>query len=420
MTPRNSNFWIAAAALLVAAAALPLAIVAVARSDDHNMSSKEMSSMMGSSSGSMMGSSSGSMGSGSMGSGSMGSTGMSDHMAPAPSKGVKDATAARGGQPLAHSVVGDTWVFRLTAKPVKWEILSGTRVTAWAYKGTVPGPEIRVPYGQKVRVVVKNDLPEPTTVHWHGIAVPNAMDGVPGVTQKAIAVGKTFSYSFRAIPSGGGQGGTFFYHSHSDEDRQVGLGLSAPFVIVPPNATSYAVDRTLMLAEWNLDPNTGATRPPMDMEGVLPNYFTINGKSFPATEPVNVKPGQRVLLRLVGAGQFIHPMHLHGTAFSVIAKDGHTLASPYLADVIDVAPGERYDIAFTAPPAGKWVLHCHIGHHLTNNGASPGGLLMVVDTTGKPVMQTATAKSPTQTKPSTGDTMSGMDMTGTGTGMSMP
>ncbi len=405
MTPRNSNFWIAAVALLVAAAALPLAIVAVARSGDHNMSSKELSSMMGSTSGSM-------------GSGSMGSTGMSDHMAPAPSKGVKDAAAARGGQSLAHSVVGDTWVFRLTAKPVKWEILSGTRVTAWTYNGTVPGPEIRVPYGQKVRVVVKNDLPEPTTVHWHGIAVPNAMDGVPGVTQKAIAVGKTFTYSFRAIPAGGGQGGTFFYHSHSDEDRQVGLGLSAPFVIVPPNATSYAVARTLMLAEWNLDPNTGATRPPMDMEGVLPNYFTINGKSFPATEPVNVKPGQRVLLRLVGAGQFIHPMHLHGTAFSVIAKDGHTLVSPYLADVIDVAPGERYDIAFTAPPAGNWVLHCHIGHHLTNNGESPGGLLMVVNTTGSPLMQTATAKSPTQTKPSSGDNMNGMDMTGTG--MSTP
>jgi len=306
---------------------------------------------------------------------------MSAHMAPAAQAGVKDATQTRGGQPLAHTVDGDTWVFRLTAKPIKWQILPGTRVTAWTYNGTVPGPEIRVPYGQKLRIIVKNELPEPTAVHWHGIAVPNAMDGVPGVTQKPIGVGKSFTYTFRALPAGGGQGGTFLYHSHYDEDRQVGLGLSAPFVIVPPQqTTSYAVDRTLMLGEWNLDPKTGATRPPMDMEGVLPNYFTINGKSYPATDPVNVKPGQRVLLRLVGAGQFIHPMHLHGTAFTVLAKDGHTLQVPYKADVIDIAPGERYDVTFTEPK-GKWVLHCHIGHHLTNAGEGPGGLLTLVNAT---------------------------------------
>ena len=125
---------------------------------------------------------------------------MSAHMAPASQAGVNDATAGRGGEPLGHIVDGDTWVFRLTAKPVKWQILPGTRVTAWTYNGTVPGPEIRVPYGQKIRVVVMNELPEPTAVHWHGIAVPNAMDGVPGVTQQPIGVGKTFTYSFRAIP----------------------------------------------------------------------------------------------------------------------------------------------------------------------------------------------------------------------------
>ncbi|MBX5475219.1 MAG: copper oxidase, partial [Thermoleophilia bacterium] len=326
-----------------------------------------------------------------------------------------------------HTVDGDTWVFRLTAKPVLWQILPGTRVTAWTFNGTVPGPEIRVPYGQKLRIIVTNKLPEPTSIHWHGIAVPNAMDGVPGVTQQPIGVGKSFTYSFRAIPAGGGDGGTFFYHSHYDEDRQVGLGLSAPLIIVPPKqTTSYAVDRTLMLGEWNLDPASGDTRPPMDMEGLLPNYFTINGKSYPATAPIDVKPGQRVLLRLVGAGQFIHPMHLHGTAFTVLAKDGHTLPSPYKADVIDVAPGERYDVAFTAPK-GEWVLHCHIGHHLTNNGESPGGLLMVINVGAKPAAAAAGAQTPvTTTTPapsggmggagsqqgSPGSDMGGMDMSG--------
>ena len=391
---RSTSSWIAAAALVVAAAALAVGLIAVTKGN-------------GSESGSGMNMTMGSGGS---------SPSMADHMAAAPRAGVPDATATRGGRPLAHTVDGDTWVFRLTAKPVKWEILPGTRVTAWSYNGTVPGPEIRVPYGQKVRVVVTNELPEPTAVHWHGIAVPNSMDGVPGVTQQPIGVGKRFTYSFRAIPAGGGQGGTFFYHSHFDEDRQVGLGLSAPFIIVPPNEPKYAVDRTLMLGEWNLEPATGDTRPPMDMDGVLPNYFTIDGKSYPATEPINVGAGQRVLLRLVGAGQFTHPMHLHGTAFTVIAKDGHVLSSPYKADVVNVAPGERYDVVFTEPK-GKWVLHCHIGHHLTNNGESPGGLLMVVNTTGKALttangggQQTSTTTTGTSTGMSGMGDMSGMQM----------
>jgi FtsP/CotA-like multicopper oxidase with cupredoxin domain len=403
----------------VAAAVLAVGLVTISRDGGHDTDSGSMANMhnvsgsMGTGSNSSSVGSMGSMNSGSVGSSSMSS--MSAHMAPVAQAGVKDATQTRGGQPLAHTVDGDTWVFRLTAKPIKWQILPGTRVTAWTYNGTVPGPEIRVPYGQKLRITVKNELPEPTAVHWHGIAVPNAMDGVPGVAQKPIGVGKTFTYTFRAVPAGGGTGGTFMYHSHYDEDREVGLGLSAPLIIVPKTQTTrYAVDRTLMLGEWNLDPKSGATRPPMDMEGVLPHYFTINGKSYPATDPINVKPADRVLLRLVGAGQFIHPMHLHGTAFTVLAKDGHTLEMPYKADVIDVAPGERYDVAFTVPK-GKWVLHCHIGHHLTNNGDGPGGLLMVINATGSPLTArtstaTATTTNPANSQPS--HDSGSMDMSG--------
>jgi manganese oxidase len=373
MSYRSRNFWISAAAVVAAAAALPVAIVALVRAND---STANASAGVAASSNSGMGAMSASNMSGGQ---------MSQHIAAAPMKGVPDATATRGGQRLAHTVENGVWVYRLEAKPVRWQILEGTRVTAWTYNGTVPGPEIRVPYGQRVRVVVKNNLPEPTAVHWHGIAVPNAMDGVPGVTQKAIQPGATFTYTFRAIPAGrDSKGGTFLYHSHYDEDRQVGLGLSAPLVIVPPKATRYDVERTLMFTEWNLNSMTGATRPPMDMAGLLPNYFTINGKSYPATEPISVKRGQTVLLRLIGGGQFVHPMHLHGTDFTVVAKDGHPLAQSYAADVIDVAPGERYDIAIKATEPGTWVFHCHIGHHLTNNGTSPGGLLMAIDVGASP------------------------------------
>jgi FtsP/CotA-like multicopper oxidase with cupredoxin domain len=317
-----------------------------------------------------------------MGMSMSGSQSMMEHMAPAPMDGVPDATARRGGRTLEHAVESGVWVFSLEATPVRWEILPGTRVTAWTYNGTVPGPEIRVPYGQRVRIEVKNSLTDDTTVHWHGVDVPNAMDGVPDVTQEPIEPGGNFTYEFDALPAGGDSaGGTFLYHSHVDEDRQFGLGLSGAFVIEPKKQQRYDVEKTVVIQEWTLNPMSGETWPAMEMTGMLPNFFTLNGKSYPATETVKMKVGQKALFRLVGAGSFSHPMHLHGTDFTVVAKDGHPLASPFEADVIQVGSGERYDVAFSPTRPGKWVFHCHIGHHLTNDGDDPGGLLMVVDVT---------------------------------------
>lgn len=351
MTPRTTS-WFAGAALFVAAAALALAFVAVLRATDDTAVAQPAGPMED----------------------------HGGHGAPASSEDVPDASATRGGEVLEPRVEGGVWIYELEPTAVRWEILPGTRVTAYAYNGTVPGPEIRVPYGQRVRVVVTNDLPEPTTVHWHGLAVPNAMDGVPDVTQPPIEPGETFTYEFDAIPAGrDSKGGTFFYHSHFEEDRQVGLGLAGAFVIEAPGEQRYDVERTIMIGEWAHDAATDETRPPMEMAGSLPNFFTLNGKSFPATETISVERGERVLLRLVGAGQFVHPMHLHGTDFRIVAKDGHPVAQPLAADVVQVAPGERFDIAFTATEPGKWVFHCHIGHHLTNDGDDPGGLILVVD-----------------------------------------
>jgi len=359
----QSTFWLAAVGLFAAMLALGVGFVAVVRADD---SSSTMGGMDG-------------MG---MGMSMSGSQSMMEHMAPAPMDGVPDATARRGGQTLEHTVENGVWVFNLEATPVRWEILPGTRVTAWTYNGTVPGPEIRVPYGQRVRIEVKNGLPDETTVHWHGIDVPNAMDGVPDVTQEPIEPGGDFTYEFDALPAGrDSAGGTFLYHSHVDEDRQFGLGLSGAFVIEPKKQQRYDVEKTVVIQEWTLNPMSGETWPAMEMTGMLPNFFTLNGKSYPATETVKMKVGQKALFRLVGAGSFSHPMHLHGTDFTVVAKDGHPLASPFEADVIQVGSGERYDIAFSPARPGKWVFHCHIGHHLTNDGDDPGGLLMVVEVT---------------------------------------
>ena len=297
-------------------------------------------------------------------------------MEPIAAPNVQPATETQGGQLLTFREENGVKVFELEAKAVQWPILEGITVTAFTYNGTVPGPMIRVTEGDQVRIVVKNELPDPTTVHWHGIEVPNAMDGVPGVTQDPIQPGKTFTYEFTAKPTG-----TFMYHSHFEGDVQVGAGLYAPFIIDPkePESNPPAVDKTLMISEWLQ--RDGQTFAAMPMSGMEPNFFTINGKAFPATEEITVKKGERVRLRLIGIGQFIHPMHLHGMPFKIVATDGHAIpeAAQLTKDTVSVAPGERYDIEFVATESGKWMLHCHILHHTTNDNVEPGGLMLMVN-----------------------------------------
>lgn len=297
-------------------------------------------------------------------------------MEPISAPNVQPATENMGGQPLEYREENDVKVFELTTKAVQWTILDGTSVTAFTYNGTVPGPMIRVTEGDQVRIVVKNELPDPTTVHWHGVEVPNAMDGVPGVTQDPIQPGESFTYEFVAKPAG-----TFMYHSHFEGDVQVGAGLYAPFIIDPsePEVNPPAVDKPLMISEWLM--RDGQTFAAMPMSGMEPNFFTINGKAFPSTEEITVKKGERVRLRLIGIGQFIHPMHLHGLPFKIVATDGHPVpeAVQLTKDTVSVAPGERYDIEFVATETGQWMLHCHILHHTTNDNVEPGGLMLMIN-----------------------------------------
>jgi FtsP/CotA-like multicopper oxidase with cupredoxin domain len=297
-------------------------------------------------------------------------------MEPISAPSVPLATETEGGQPLTFREEDGVKVFELTTKAVRWPILDGTTITAFTYNGTVPGPMIRVTEGDQVRIVVKNELPDATTVHWHGVEVPNAMDGVPGVTQAPIEHGESFTYEFVAKPAG-----TFMYHSHFEGDVQVSAGLYAPFIIDPkePEENPPAVDQTLMISESRL--RDGQTFAPMPMTGMEPNFFTINGKAFPATEEVTVKKGERVRLRLIGIGQFIHPMHLHGIPFKIVATDGHAVpeAAQLTKDTVTVAPGERYDIEFVATEPGQWMLHCHILHHTTNDNVEPGGLMLMIN-----------------------------------------
>jgi len=298
------------------------------------------------------------------------------HGDPLPFKDVPASTETRGGQPLAYRMDGDVKVFELTTQLVKWNILPDVTVTAMSYNGTVPGPEIRFTEGDRVRVILTNTLPYSTTIHWHGILVPNDMDGVPDMPRPALAPGESFAYEFEANPSG-----TYWYHSHVQSDAQVMTGLYAPFIIEPRESRGPApdLDVTLMFGEWRVI--GGLTYPAMPMAGMEPNYFTINGKAYPAIEPIKMRVGQRIRLRLVSTGQFVHPIHLHGPHFKVVATDGYPVpeAAQLTKDTISVAPGERYDIEWVADQPGHWMVHCHIPHHTTNDGEEPGGLMMMIE-----------------------------------------
>lgn len=292
------------------------------------------------------------------------------------------APAARGNQPLAFRLVDGVKEFALEVGPLGWHILPDVMVSAMAYNGQVPGPLLRFTPGDRVRIKVTNRLDEPTTVHWHGVDVPIDQDGVPSISQPPIAPGATHAYEY-TVPD---TPGTFFYHTHFAPDRQQALGLYGPLVIDDPKpAAKPTAEHLLLLGEWRVDAD--GTRPAMDAEGMQPNYFTINGKTYPATETLTAKVGDRLLLRVVGSGQFVHPIHLHGAPFRIVGVDGHAVpeAQQLTRDTILVGPGERYDLLWTPTRPGKWMLHCHINHHTTNDHREDGhggGMMMVIDVRG--------------------------------------
>ena len=288
---------------------------------------------------------------------------------------------AQGDQPLAARIEDGVKVYDLEASVIEWNILPYERVMAYAFNRQVPGPRITLTEGDHVRFNVTNNLPEPTTVHWHGLVVPNAMDGPAEITQEPIQPGDSFDYEFAVQ-----QAGTFFYHSHTDVDRQQTLGLYGALLVQPKDA-AHAItadqDLVVQLQEWN--EREGYTYPAMPMEGVLPNFFTINGKSYPSTETVHLRVGEQLLVRFIGSNSaFIHPMHIHGGPFTVVATDGVTLpeSARYEKDTVNVGPGERYDVIWPAREPGKWLLHCHINHHTTNDNVEEeggGGLMLILD-----------------------------------------
>jgi FtsP/CotA-like multicopper oxidase with cupredoxin domain len=251
-------------------------------------------------------------------------------------------TAGKGNQLLEPKIRNGVKIYELTAKKIRWETAPGQTVEAWAYNEQIPGPQIRVREGDRVRVTIKNELPESTAIHFHGVELPNDQDGVPFVTQPPIKPGQTYTYEFTAPNAG-----SHMYHSHHNAATQVGLGLLGAFIIEPKNPLPIEkadVDYVLVL-------NDGA------------HGYTFNGKSFPATEPIVAKKGQKLRIRFMNEGMMIHPMHLHGMHMTVIAKDGWAQPAPWKCDTLNVAPGERWDVIVNCNNPGTWAFHCHILPH---------------------------------------------------------
>jgi plastocyanin len=276
----------------------------------------------------------------------------------------------------------------LTAGEFDWEIMPGTTVRAWGYDGQVPGPELRVTEGDRVRVTLRNQLPVPTTIHWHGVNVPPAMDGPAGLNQAPVEPGTEFVYDFVATPAG-----TRWYHSHADPALQEPLGLYGPLIIEPRVPTrAYDREYTYILQECDLELTPAvasgtAQRGPRDRllrGGELgSDLFLINGHAHDAISRVKLAEGERVLLRFINAGHLPHAVHLHGHSFTIVATDGNPVpeAAQLTKDTVLVGPAERYDLAFVGDNPGVWMLHCHMEHHMANgmmtlvqyDGAVPTG-----------------------------------------------
>ena len=265
-----------------------------------------------------------------------------DRMHEAGIKSFPAKTQGKGCQPFEPRLDKGVKVYELTAKTMRWEVAAGQTVPAMAYNGQVPGPEIRVREGDRVRVVLKNELEESTSIHFHGLELPNDQDGVPFITQPPIKPGETFTYEF-TVPNSG----SHMYHSHHNAAKQVGLGLLGAFIVEPRSPRPIEkVDR-----EYLMILNDGQ------------HGYTLNGKGFPATDPLVAKVGEKIRIRYMNEGTMIHPMHLHGMHMTVIDKDGWPVPAPWKCDTLNVAPGERWDVIVNCTMPGTWAFHCHILPH---------------------------------------------------------
>jgi len=257
----------------------------------------------------------------------------------------------------------DGWKeFHLVAEPVRRQMAPGMTAQLWGYNGQSPGPTIECVEGDKVRIFVTNKLPEHTTIHWHGILLPNGMDGVGGLTQPQIPVGKTFVYEFQMKKSG-----TFMYHPHADEMVQMAMGMMGFLVVHPKDPGFMRVDRDFVFLINAYDVDPGSATPRVNTMTDF-NLWSWNSRVFPGIDHLAVRKGDRVRIRIGNLTMTNHPIHLHGYDFEVTGTDGGWVpkSARWPEVTTDVAVGQMRAIEFTANEPGDWAFHCHKSHHTMN------------------------------------------------------
>ncbi len=288
-------------------------------------------------------------------------------------RGASEGSSAAGGRyrpvetpngvTLPFKMVNGAKEFHLVAEPVLRELASGMTINAWGYNGQTPGPTIEAVEGDRVRILVTNKLPEPTSVHWHGVILPNGMDGVAGLNQPHIQPGETYAYEFTLR-----QHGTQLYHPHSDEMVQMAMGMMGFFVIHPRTAPRIDRDFCIFLHEWFVEPGSMTPNPNIMTDF---NLFTFNSRVYPGTAPLVVRTNQRVRMRIANLSMDSHPIHVHGHAFSMTGTDGGPVprSAQHPETTVNVPPGTTRDVEFIADNPGDWALHCHKAHHTMNQMA---------------------------------------------------
>ncbi|MFL6665940.1 MAG: multicopper oxidase family protein [Burkholderia ambifaria] len=267
--------------------------------------------------------------------------------------------------------------FHLVAEPVVRELAPGMKANLWGYNGSSPGPTIEAVEGDRVRIFVTNKLPEHTTVHWHGVLVPNGMDGVGGLTQPHVPPGKTFVYEFVLQ-----RPGTHMYHPHADEMVQMAMGMMGLFIIHPRDVRQLKVDRdfAFVMASYAIDPGAAT---PRTSEMTDFNLWAWNSRVFPGIDPLVARTGDRVRVRVGNLTMTNHPIHMHGPHFEVTGTDGGWVpkSARWPEVSTDVAVGQMRAIEFTAA-AGDWALHCHKSHHTMNAMGHDVPTMLGVDSRG--------------------------------------
>ncbi len=266
------------------------------------------------------------------------------------------------GSTLPFRIHEGVKIFHLIAEEVEREFAPGMMVKCWGYNGQTPGPTIECVEGERVRILVTNRLPEHTSVHWHGIFLPNGMDGVAGLTQPHIPPGETYVYEFTLR-----QNGTFMYHPHADEMVQMALGMQGFFVVHPHEPEPVRIDRDYCIMLMNFAVHAGTWRPDPSVMTDF-NMWTFNSRVFPGIAPLVARLGERVRIRIANVSMHEHPIHIHGTAFEVTGTDSGWIpqSARYRETSMLVPVGNIRVGEFVADLPGDWALHCHKSHHTMN------------------------------------------------------